>query len=554
MRKLKIFWINHKTKILIIVSTIVVVILMIVGLASLESFYRNLTLAQIPLQVFLTALNALIFVYFYMTVFRGGFSSMKKGRIRVQDVNVRFKDVIGLEEAKKEAWEVVQLLRDRARIKRIGGKIIKGVLMVGPPGCGKTYLAKAIASESGIPFISMAGSEFVEIFVGVGASRVRKLFAKARQEAYAYGSCIVFIDELDVIGRGRTFSFQGGGEETNSTQNQLLVEMDGLGERQENVVVIGATNAAEEILDKALLRPGRFDRKIYVGKPNLKEREDLFKYYLGKVKYDPQVNIGRLARKSVYKSPADIENVIKESSLIATRNKREMVAFEDISEAMDRIDLGIVHRLTMTEHEKKMVAYHESGHLIILYFLHPTDDVFKASIISRGGALGVVHHQPREEYYTSNRDKILADIKVALAGYVSEKIKFGVTSNGVSSDFEEATRLAHDMVWRYGMGTDGMIGDFTGLPKHEISEELKNSLNRQTQEILKNCVVEVESTLRKEWDILEKFVEELLKKEELEYDEIDELFKQSGKLRMTPFVPSGTVPPLIRNKERDGDS
>ncbi|MBI2915674.1 MAG: AAA family ATPase [Elusimicrobia bacterium] len=524
---------NNKTIVWITVVSILLIVFTIIGLASLESFYRNITLAQIPLQIFLTALNALVFVYFYMNVFRGGFGSMKKGRVHVEDVNVHFRDIIGLEDAKKEAWEVVQLLKDRARVGRIGGKIIKGVLAIGPPGCGKTLLAKGIACESGIPFMSVAGSEFVEIFVGVGASRVRKLFTKARQLAYAHGACIVFIDELDVIGRGRTFSFMGAGEETNSTQNQLLVEMDGLGEKQENVVVIGATNAGEEILDKALLRPGRFDRKIYIGRPNLKEREKLFEYYLAKIKYDPNdVNIPRLARKCVYKSPADIENIVKESALIAARKDRDRAVFEDFSEAIDRIDLGIAHRLTMTDRERELIAYHESGHLVILYFLHPTDDVFKASIISRGGALGMVHHQPREEYYTADREKIMADIKVALAGYVSEKIKYGVTSSGVASDFEKATRMAHDMVWRYGMGTDGTIGDFTCLPKHEVSEEIKNMLNRQSQEILKTCLIEVEKTLRQEWPVLEKFAGELLKKEELEYDEIDQIFQDAGKSRL----------------------
>ncbi|OGR83640.1 MAG: hypothetical protein A2902_03120 [Elusimicrobia bacterium RIFCSPLOWO2_01_FULL_64_13] len=537
LRKIKIFWMVNKAAILITVTTILVLILMVIGLASLESFYRNITLAQIPLQIFLTALSALIFVYFYMTVFRGGFASMKKGRIKAQDVNVRFRDVVGLEDAKKEAWEVVQLLRDRARLKRIGGKVIKGVLMVGPPGCGKTLLAKAIACESGIPFLSMAGSEFVEIFVGVGASRVRKLFQKARQEAYANGACIIFIDELDVVGRGRTFSFMGGGEETNSTQNQLLVEMDGLGDRPENVVVIGATNADENVLDKALLRPGRFDRKIYIGRPNLKEREALFHYYLSKVKVDPSIDVGRLARKAVMKTPADIENIVKEAALIAARNETEQVGFDHISQAMDRIDLGIAHRLSMSDREKELIAYHESGHLIILYFLHPTDDVFKASIISRGGALGMVHHQPREEYHTIDREKILADIKVALAGYVSEKMKYGVTTSGVASDFQKATQMAHEMVWRLGMGTDGHIGDFSAIPDNELSEDIKASLNRQTQELLRTCMTDVEGTLKKEWPLLEEFARVLLKKEEMEYDEIDQFFREHGKVRL--FQPPG---------------
>ena len=274
MRKLRVFFRNHWVKFLIIIVCIALVGLTIYGLSTLESFYRNLTIAQIPLQLLLTGLNAAIFVYLYMSVFRGGFGGLKKGKIDIESgINkVRFKDVIGLEGAKKEAMEVVQLLKDRAQVKKIGGKIIKGLLLIGPPGCGKTLLARAIATESNIPFMSISGSEFVEIFVGVGASRVRKLFKKAREYAYAEGACIVFIDELEVVGRGRTFSFMGGGEETNSTQNQILVEMDGLESGKHNIIVIGATNASEDVLDKALLRPGRFDRKIYISYPNLPER------------------------------------------------------------------------------------------------------------------------------------------------------------------------------------------------------------------------------------------------------------------------------------------
>ncbi|HOW27302.1 MAG TPA: AAA family ATPase [Elusimicrobiota bacterium] len=547
MRKIKIFFINHWVKITVITLLILLIILTWVGLASLESFYRNLTLSTIPLQLLLTGLNAAVFVYLYMAVMQGGFGKLKKGaQIKLEDVHVSFKDCIGLENAKKEAMEVVQLLSDRARLKKIGGKIIKGLLMVGPPGCGKTMLAKAISTEAGIPFISMAGSEFVEVFVGVGASRVRKLFSKARQLAYAHGACIIFIDELDVIGRGRSFNAFGGGEETNSTQNQLLVEMDGLGAKEENVVVIGATNAGEEVLDKALLRPGRFDRKIYIDKPNLKEREDLFRYYMKKVQFDPNIDFPRLARKTVQKSPADIMNIVKESALIATRNKRDRVEYHDLSEAIERIDLGVAHILTMSLHEREAVAYHETGHLISLYHLHPTDDVFKASIISRGGALGVVHHTPREELYTADRNKLLADIQVALSGYVAEKIKYGVTSSGVSSDFQKAMRLAHAMVWRLGMGGDGILGDYTALAEHELSESMKQKLTDQVQSILSGAARDVEDLLKKEWTLVDRFAKELLERNELEYDDINAIFAEYGKAR-SPVLPAsaGSAPAAV---------
>jgi cell division protease FtsH len=531
MRKLKIFFMNHGGTITVIAVIAALVVLTIIGLRSLESFYMKLTLATLPLQLLMAGLNAFVFVYFYMNVLQGGFGRLNKAAIKATEVNVYFKDVIGLEEAKKEAWEVVELIRDRARVKKIGGKIIKGLLMVGPPGCGKTLMAKAIAAEAGVPFISIAGSEFVEVFVGVGASRVRKLFAKARQLAYANGSAIIFIDEIDVIGRGRTFSAFGGSEETNGTQNQLLTEMDGLGNRPENVIVIGATNAAEEVLDKALLRPGRFDRKIYVGRPDLKEREALFAYYLSKVQCEPGIDVPRLARKSVYKTPAEIEAVVKEAALIATRSKKDQVGSKELTAAIERLDLGIAHRLPMTARERERVAFHETGHLMVLYQLHPTNDVFKASIISRGGALGVVHHHPREELYTADRDQLLADIKVAVAGYAAELIRFGVTSSGVSSDFSKATQVAHSMVWRFGMGGNSLIGDFTAIPDTEMSNELKDKLNRQTSQILSQAIKEAEEFLRKDWTLVERFAKELLQRDELEYDDIESIFNEYGRPR-----------------------
>jgi len=482
-----------------------------------------------PITLLLSGVHAGIFVFMYMVFLRGGFTKIKQTTIKGQKVNIHWNDVIGIDEAKEEAWEVVQLIKDRTRLSKIGGRILRGLLMVGPPGCGKTYLAKAIATEAGIPFISMSGSEFTEIFVGVGASRVRKLFKRARDLAYGYGACIVFIDELDAIGRQRSFSFMGGGQETNATQNQLLVEMDGLKEKDFNVIVVGATNAAEGILDQALLRPGRFDRKIYIDKPSLQGREKVFEYYLKKVKYDKTMDIGRLARKAVYKSPAEIDNIIKEAALIATRNKKDTVEYKDISEAMERIDMGLKHKKQLTKEERKMVAFHEAGHLVTMYILHPTDDVFKASIISRKETLGAVYRQPKEELYTRNKEAYLADIKVSLGGYASEKLHSGTTSDGVLSDFDNAMKKAHIMVWRVGMGDTGFVGDYSIIPPAQLSESLKEKLNAETNKIIKTCLKEVEDLLKKEWEIVERFVNELLKKEELEYDEIEAIFKEYGK-------------------------
>ncbi|TRZ53564.1 MAG: AAA family ATPase [Dehalococcoidia bacterium] len=535
-KRMKIFFLDHWVKIAIITAVVLLVAAAIYGLSTLESFYRHMTLATLPLQILIVAVNAMIFVYMYMTVFRGGFAKLDKGLVKGEKVAVSFKDVIGIDEAKEECWEVVELIKDRTKLQKIGGKIVRGILMLGPPGCGKTYLAKAVATEAGIPFISMSASEFTEIFVGVGASRMRKLFKKARRLAEAHGGCIIFIDELDAIARKRSFSYLGGGMETNTTQNQLLVEMDGLKEDQGNIVIIGATNAPEQELDEALKRPGRFDRKIYIDRPNLEGREAVFKFYLSKIRYDKSIDVSKLAKRAVYKSPADIMNIVKESALIATRNKKDTVTLKEMSEAMDRIDWGVKHRKFMTAGEKQMTAYHEAGHGVVVYLTHPADDVFKISIVSRKGFLGAVQKQPKEELHSRSKQALLADIRTSLAGYIAEKIKYGTTSTGVSSDFKNAMAIAHQMVWAFGMGETGLVGDYTiygpeGFPvsASQLAESTKEKLNAETQNIIHKCLLETEDLLKKEWVIVERLVKELLEKEELEYDEVDKIFKEYGK-------------------------
>ncbi|MDD5209668.1 MAG: AAA family ATPase [Elusimicrobiales bacterium] len=527
--KIKLFFQRHWVGLSIAAIVVGAVLFPIWYLAGVEENTRryiiSMNVASMPWMV----LNTVIFVGFLYLMQSGGLSALKKSKVDAAAVNIKFSDVIGLTEAKREAWEVVQLIKDRTRVKAIGGKILKGVLLVGPPGCGKTLLAKAVATEAGVPFISISGSEFVEVFVGVGASRVRKLFKQAKEYAQAHGSCIIFIDEIEVIGRKRVlYDAFGGGSETNSTQNQLLVEMDGL-ESGANVVVFAATNALEEILDDALLRPGRFDRKIFVGRPNLEEREALFGYYLGKVKYSPEIEVPRLARKAVHKTPAEIENIVKEAALIAARGSRDMIGYKDFSEAIDRIDLGVAHRLNLNPHEKEMTAFHEAGHLLALYLTHPTNDVFKVSILNRGGAMGVVHSMPSEEIYASDANTLLAHIRTSLGGYAAEKIKYGVTTEGVSSDFANITRLAHNMVWKLGMGKTGFLGDFTVIPQHERSSDINNTLNRESQDIIKEQYALVDALLRENWPIVERFVKELLAREELDYDEIVAVFAEYGK-------------------------
>jgi cell division protease FtsH len=538
--KIKLFLRNHWLGLTIAAVTGIAVLFPVWYLAGIEENTRryiiSMNVASMPWMV----LNTIIFVGFLYLMQSGGFSALKKTKIDAGLVNIKFSDVVGLGEAKREAWEVVQLIKDRTRVKAIGGKILKGVLLVGPPGCGKTMLAKAVATEAGVPFISISGSEFVEVFVGVGASRVRKLFKQAKEYAQAHGSCIIFIDEIEVIGRKRVlYDAFGGGSETNSTQNQLLVEMDGL-ESEANIVVFAATNAIENILDDALLRPGRFDRKIFVGRPNLEEREALFAYYLGKVKYDPELEVARLARKAVHKTPAEVENIVKEAALIAARSGRDQVTFKDFSEAIERVELGVAHRLSLNPREREMTAFHEAGHLLALYLTHPTSDVFKVSILNRGGALGVVHSTPTEEIYAADRDTLLAHIRTALGGYAAEKIKYAVTTEGVRADFAKATTIAHDMVWRLGMGKSGYIGDFTAIPKHERSGDMSDELNREAQGILKDEYAAVDALLKANWQVVERFVKELLAREELDYDEIAAIFSEYGKpprpLKSAPVV------------------
>lgn len=537
LRRLKMHFLNYRTTALITLGVLILVGLSVWGMMSLESYYRNITLAQLPLTLIMAMLNAVIFVYLYSAMLGRGFAKVDKKGIKGNQVNVRFADIVGIDEAKEECWEVVQLIKDHQRLQKIGGKILRGILMVGPPGCGKTYLAKGIATESGLPFLAMAASEFNEIFVGVGSSRVRQLFAKARSMAYGYGGCIIFIDELDALGHKRTFN-QFGGAESNNTQNQLLVEMDGLTGKGDNVIVIGATNASEDILDPALLRPGRFDRKVYITKPGLEGREALFRYYLTKVKCESSIDPKRLARKALGKSPADIENIVKEAALIATRNSREAVTIKDLSEAVERIDLGMKNKITMNERERTMTAYHETGHLIATYLLHPRDDVFKASIIPRKSSLGVVHPTPIEEWHSHDKEALLADIKVCLAGYAGERVKFATSTTGVSSDFKKAMAIAHHMVWQCGMGSSGYIGDYTFMPDTQLSEEIKLKLNEDENKIVRECLKEVEALLRKETELFERFAQELLTKQELDYDQIEAIFAEFGKINPRQFGPS----------------
>lgn len=538
----KLYWIKVVLSILLIALGISLVVLIVTGLRAWnesESYLRQSQLAMIPLQLYLQTIMALIFglVYtfmWYWLMFKKGaqsFSKTSKKAIAGKEINITWNDVIGMDEAKQEALEIVKLITDRASLQRIGGKILKGILMLGPPGCGKTYLAKAIATETKLPFISMSGSEFVEMFVGVGAGRVRALFKNAQQLAELEGGCIIFIDEIDAIGakRGLDAGF-GGTTEHNTTLNQLLVEMDGLKDKDYNIILIGATNAMETSLDPALLRPGRFDRKIIVDKPNLEDRSKLFSYYLKSVKYNAEnVKIDRLARITVGQTPADIANIVREAALITVRNQNDLVSMQEIDEARERIALGIKRRVKLSDKEKLQTAYHEAGHAITTYLLSPSRDVFKVTITPRGPTGGATWTPEREDTFITDSNELLINIKISLGSYAAEKIKYNATTTGVYGDFSSAMHHAHHMVWVCGMGKSGLLGNWEIV--NNISEEIKAKLDADVQYILNSCLTEVTALLKKEEPLMDRLAKELVEKSELNYDEIEAIFKEFGKSR-----------------------
>ncbi len=439
-----------------------------------------------------------------------------------------FADVAGQEEAKHELQEVVEFLKSPEKFAAIGAKIPKGVLLVGMPGTGKTLMAKAVAGEAGVNFFHMSGSDFVEMFVGVGASRVRDLFEQGRQNS----PCILFIDEIDAVGRTRGAGYGGGHDEREQTLNQLLVEMDGF-DTKDAVIVIAATNRAD-VLDPALLRPGRFDRQVVVDMPDVKEREAILKIHSQKIKLDANVDLNRVARATPGSSGADLANMVNEAALFAARRGKTEVEMQDFEEARDKILMGVARRSKVIQPKEKLAtAYHEAGHALLHYHLKDSDPLHKVTVVPRGRALGVAFSLPEEDKYSRGKNWLLDRIKICYGGFAAEELVFGETTTGVQNDLEQATTLARRMVTEWGMSSIGPMalgseGEPIFLGKEiathkDYSEETARSIDAEIRRILTEGLDAVRKILKKHRDQLDKLAHELVVKETLDDDEVRQL-------------------------------
>ncbi|MCV2503296.1 MAG: ATP-dependent zinc metalloprotease FtsH [Neisseriaceae bacterium] len=495
------------------------------------SVLQNLFISLIPLFLLI-----FLFYFFFMRMQGGGskgggaFSFGKsKAKLIDKDANkVTFKDVAGCDEAKVEVQEIVDYLKEPARYQKLGGKVPHGILMVGSPGTGKTLLAKAIAGEAKVPFYSISGSDFVEMFVGVGASRVRDMFEQAKKQA----PCIIFIDEIDAVGRQRGAGLGGGNDEREQTLNQLLVEMDGI-ESNATVIVIAATNRPD-VLDPALLRPGRFDRQVVVPMPDIRGREQILGVHVKKIKVDDSVNVSEIARGTPGFSGADLANLVNEAALLAGRNKKVVVDQSDFEEAKDKIYMGPERRsMVMHEDEKKATAYHESGHAVVAESLEGTDPVHKVTIMPRGMALGLTWQLPERDSFSKYKDQLLNEIAILFGGRVAEELFIKRISTGASNDFERATKIAKEMVTRYGMSDLGPIvfsenqdEVFLGrsvTQSQNISESTMKKVDAEVRKILEGQYALAKKILESKRDIVETMTESLMKWERIDRDQVVEI-------------------------------
>ena len=489
----------------------------------------------------LTLIPVLLLLWIFSRSFRqmqgGGNNIFGFGRSRARNINdgdrptVTFDDVAGVEEAKEEVQEVVQFLREPEKFVQVGARIPKGVLMVGPPGTGKTLLARAIAGEAGVPFFHISGSEFVEMFVGVGASRVRDLFNKAKEHAPS----IVFVDEIDAVGRQRGAGLGGGHDEREQTLNQILVEMDGFS-NETNVIVIAATNRAD-VLDPALLRPGRFDRKVIVDLPDIKGREDILEIHARGKPLAPEVDLAETARLTAGFSGADLENLINEAAIYAARRNKTVISRLEMQEAFDRVVMGPERKSrVISEEDKEVTAYHEAGHAIVSHFLVHTDPVQKITIIPRGGAGGYVMPLP-EDRMTFHTGHFEDRIAMALGGRAAEEIFFGRVTTGASNDLKQATSMARSMVTKYGMSESlGLrtYGDDTGnvflgrelSTTRDYSEEAAKLIDREVRIILDRNYERARDIIRTNHDRLVRLVNRLMEAETLDRHEFEQLMNE----------------------------
>jgi cell division protease FtsH len=479
--------------------------------------------------------------YFLMKRMAGqqpGFMSLGKNKAKIyvqEEIDVRFEDVAGVDEAKQELMEVIEFLSEPGKFTEIGGKIPKGILLVGPPGTGKTMLAKAVAGESGVPFFSMSGSEFVEMFVGLGAARVRDLFEQAKQKA----PCIIFIDELDALGKARGFGTVGGHDEREQTLNQLLVEMDGF-DPNVGVILLAATNRPE-ILDPALLRPGRFDRNILVDRPDKKGREEILKVHLKNIKVSKDVDLGVLAGMTSGMVGADLANLVNEAALLAVRRKKKKASLSEFEEAVERVIAGLEKKNRLINpKERKIVAYHEMGHAIVALSLPGTEPVQKISIIPRGiAALGYTMQTPTEDRFLMSKSELLNKIATLLGGRAAEEIVFEDVSTGAHNDLARATDIARSMVKEYGMSAKvGQVyfarekrNQFLNIPMEgavEYSEATAELIDNEVREIINDQYAKTRQILEERKDILDKGARLLLEKEKVEGEEIRLLLEKKN--------------------------
>lgn len=441
---------------------------------------------------------------------------------------VTFKDVAGCDEEKEELVEIIDFLKNPRKYNEIGARVPKGVILFGPPGTGKTLLAKAVAGEAGVPFFSISGSDFVEMFVGVGASRVRDMFKTAKENA----PCIIFIDEIDAVGRQRGAGMGGGHDEREQTLNQLLVEMDGFNGNT-GIIIMAATNRPD-VLDPALLRPGRFDRQITIGNPNVVGREEILKVHARNKHLDPSVKLSEIAQRTPGFSGADIENLLNEAALLAARDNRKVITTQDIDEAIDRVMMGPAKKSKKyTERERNLVAYHEAGHAIIGLKLENASVVQKVTIIPRGQAGGYNLMMPKEETYFSTKSELLDSITGFLGGRVAEEIMFNEVSTGASNDFQQATKLARAMVTEYGMSDLGPVqyeqpngSVFLGrdyLKDKNFSDQVALEIDRETRRIIEECYANAKKVINDNLDLLKRIAYYLLQIETLTKSEIDEI-------------------------------